>query len=132
MKRAPYALLLGICIVCTIGLMGLLSLVVVSAFESVGAILVVAMLIMPGATASMISHRLPWIMLLSILQAAVTSIFGIALAVWLDCSVAGAMVVVASILFCLAWIFSLSKGLISKLIGTEYPEDVPIETFPTR
>ena len=45
-------------------LMCWLSVVVVSAFESVGAILVVAMLIMPGATASLISQRLPVIMVL--------------------------------------------------------------------
>ena len=42
--------------------MSLLSVVVVSAFESVGAILVVAMLILPGATAHLLSPRLPVIM----------------------------------------------------------------------
>jgi manganese/zinc/iron transport system permease protein len=96
------------------GLMGLLSLVVVSAFESAGAILVIAMLIMPGATASMLSQRLPSIMMLSVLHAVLTSVLGITLAVWLDCSIAGAMVVMASLLFCLAWLFSPREGLILK------------------
>ena len=40
----------------------MLSVVVVSAFESVGAILVIAMLILPGATASLLSQRLPRLM----------------------------------------------------------------------
>jgi manganese/zinc/iron transport system permease protein len=97
------------------GLMSMLSLVVVSAFESAGAILVVAMLILPGATASLLAHRLPWLMFLTILQSALSSFFGIHLAVWLDCSMAGAMVVVATGLFCLAWIFSPSQGLLFRV-----------------
>src|SRR5690606_17442339 len=40
------------------GLMAVLSIVVVSAFESVGAILVIAMLILPGATGSLLTQRL--------------------------------------------------------------------------
>lgn len=40
-------------------LMAMLSVVVVSAFEAVGAILVIAMLILPGATATLLSHRFP-------------------------------------------------------------------------
>jgi manganese/zinc/iron transport system permease protein len=50
------------------GLMAALSIVVVSAFEAVGAILVIAMLILPGATASLLTTRLPKVHLLSILM----------------------------------------------------------------
>lgn len=93
-------------------LMCLLSIVVVSAFESVGAILVIAMLILPGATASLLSQRLPIILLLSVVHAALSSVLGIHLALWLNCSIAGAMVVMGAILFCIAWILSPSQGLI--------------------
>lgn len=96
------------------GLMCWLSVVVVSAFESVGAILVVAMLIMPGATASLISQRLPVIMFLTVVNAALSSILGIHFATWLDCSTAGAMVVMATFLFCLAWVFGPVDGLIHR------------------
>jgi manganese/zinc/iron transport system permease protein len=96
-------------------LMSMLSVVVVSAFESVGAILVIAMLILPGATASLLSHRLPWIMVLSIVHAALSSLLGIHLGVWLECSVAGAMVVMGTALFVLAWLFSPSEGLLARL-----------------
>ena len=98
------------------GLMALLSVVVVSAFESAGAILVIAMLIIPGATASLLSTRLPTILFLSIIHAALSSFLGIHLAVWLDCSMAGAMVVMAAVFFCLAWIFSPSQGLLQRVM----------------
>jgi manganese/zinc/iron transport system permease protein len=84
-------------------LMSMLSVVVVSAFESVGAILVIAMLILPGATASLLSRRLPAMLTLSVLHAALSSIMGVHLSLWLNCSPAGAMAVVGGALFCLAW-----------------------------
>ena len=96
-------------------LMCVLSVVVVSAFESVGAILVVAMLILPGATASLLSERLPRIFVLTTIHAALSSVLGIHLALWLDCSIAAAMVVVGALLFVFAWIFSPRQGLIRKL-----------------
>lgn len=97
-------------------LMCLLSVVVVSAFESVGAILVIAMLILPGATASLLSQRLPRILGLTVIHAALSSLLGIHLAVWLDCSIAGAMVVMGAVLFGFAWIFSPQQGLLRRAI----------------
>jgi len=107
------------------GLMALLSVVVVSAFESAGAILVIAMLIIPGATVSLLSNRLPIILFLSVVHAALSSILGLHLAIWLGCSIAGAMVVMAAVLFCLAWIFSPSEGLLQRVMrsGNFKPSD---------
>lgn len=85
-------------------LMSMLSVVVVSAFESVGAILVVAMLILPGATASLLSQRLPTIHILSVVHGALSAVLGTHFAVWVNCSMAPAMVIVGTFLFCLAWI----------------------------
>jgi manganese/zinc/iron transport system permease protein len=93
-------------------LMCWLSVVVVSAFEAVGAILVIAMLILPGATASMLSQRLPVVLSLTVVHAALCSALGLHLAKWLDCSIAGAMVVMGGFLFCLAWGFSPKQGLL--------------------
>ena len=95
-------------------LMSALSIVVVSAFESVGAILVIAMLILPGATAALLSSRLPVVLGLSVLHAALSSVLGIHLAIWLDCPVAGAMVVMGGVLFVLAWFFSPERGLLRR------------------
>lgn len=95
-------------------LMSMLSVVVVSAFESVGAILVIAMLILPGATASLLTRRLPFILTLTVLHAALSSVLGVHLALWLDCSIAGAMVVMGTALFVLAWVLSPTQGLLRR------------------
>jgi manganese/zinc/iron transport system permease protein len=100
-------------------LMCWLSVVVVSAFEAVGAILVIAMLILPGATASLLSQRLPVILGLSVLHAALSSALGIHLGTWLNCSLAGAMVVMAGFLFCLAWLFGPQQGLLWRAFRRE-------------
>ena len=108
-------------------LMAWLSMVVVSAFESVGAILVVAMLILPGATASMLTTRLPVILALVVINAALSSVLGYHFAMWLDCSVAGAMVVCGGILFAVAWLCSPHDGLPAyfhrRTLGVDVPAD---------
>jgi manganese/zinc/iron transport system permease protein len=99
--------------------MGILSVIIVSAFEAVGAILVIAMLILPGATASLLVHRLPPMLMLTLVHAVLSSIGGIHLATWLNCSPAGAMVVAGSALFLASWFCSPSQGLISRWFGRE-------------
>jgi manganese/zinc/iron transport system permease protein len=84
-------------------LMALLSVVVVSAFKAVGAILVVATLILPGATAYLLASRLPLMLALSALHAAISAVAGMHLSVWLDCSVGAAVVVAGAFLFAIAW-----------------------------
>lgn len=97
------------------GLMIVLSITVVSAFESVGAILVIAMLIFPGVTAALFSDRLSVILWLVGLFAALYALGGLHLSIWLDCSIAGAMVVMAVFIFVIAWIFSPRRGLLRQL-----------------
>lgn len=94
-------------------LMSVLSVVVVSAFESVGAILVIAMLILPGATASLLSKRLPVVHGLSVIHAALCAVLGTHLGIWLECSLGAAMVVAGAGLFGLVWIFSPEEGLLA-------------------
>ena len=105
-------------------LMCWLSVVVVSAFEAVGAILVIAMLILPGATAALLSHRLPVIMVLTIFHAALSSLLGVHLGTWLNCSLAGAMVVMGGFLFTLAWIFG-PQGLLWRAFRREAELEPP-------
>ncbi len=94
------------------GLMAVLSVVVVSAFEAVGAVMVVAMLIIPGMTAAQLSSRLPVRHGLVVVHSGISSLAGLHLSVWLNCSTAGAMVVMGALLFVLAWLFSPSDGLV--------------------
>jgi len=88
-------------------LMSVLSVVIVSAFESVGAILVIAMLILPGATASLMTDRLAVMHGIAVVHAALSAWLGIVLGVWLDCSIGAAMVVGGAGIFTLVWIGSL-------------------------
>lgn len=91
-------------------LMAMLAITVVNAFEAVGAILVVAMLILPAATAYLLTDRLPVMLGWSCLHAALSTLGGVLLAVWLDCSTAGAMVLVGAGLFVLTFLFSPVHG----------------------
>jgi manganese/zinc/iron transport system permease protein len=87
---------------------------VVSAFESVGAILVIAMLILPGATASLLSQSLRTMLGISVVHALLSSLGGLHLAIWLDTSIAGSMVVAGSGLFMIAWFLSPTQGLLKQ------------------
>jgi ABC-type Mn2+/Zn2+ transport system permease subunit/Mn-dependent DtxR family transcriptional regulator len=93
------------------GMMAVLSLTVVGAFDSVGAVLVVAMLIAPAATAYLLTRRLPLMFLYSTLAAGVSSLVGYHLAYWLYVSAAGAMVSVSCGLFSVAFLFAPEQGL---------------------
>lgn len=95
-------------------LMGLVSLSTVASFESVGAILVVGMLIVPASTAYLLTDRLSIMLLYSVLVGAVSSAGGYYAAKWLDASIAGAMITVAGLLFVLAFVFSPLHGLVAR------------------
>ncbi len=85
------------------GMMGLLALVIVCAFEAVGAILAVAMLIVPPMFAAQLSDRLSIRLALTVVHAAVSSPAGLHLSMWLNCTAAGAMVVMGAAMFAVVW-----------------------------
>ncbi len=93
-------------------LMSLLAIVVVSSFEAVGAVLVIAMLIFPGTTASLLSDRLPVILGITLVIALLGAFFGMHFALWLDISTAGAISTVIFAMFLLAWVFAPRRGLL--------------------
>jgi manganese/zinc/iron transport system permease protein len=95
------------------GMMAVLSLTVVAAFDSVGAILAVAMLIAPAATAYLLTRRLPMMLLISAGAGALSSLVGFHVAYWLSVSAAGGMVSIACGLFTLAFLFAPEQGLVA-------------------
>jgi len=95
-------------------LMGLVSLTTVAAFESVGAILSVAMLIVPGATAYLLTENLAKMLGISVLIGVASSAGGYVVATLLDCSIAGAMAGVAGAFFAAAFLFSPSQGVVTR------------------
>jgi len=90
-------------------LMGAVSFTTVGAFESVGAILVVAFLIVPPATAYLLTEDFKTMMLITSLLGFIISFLGYHLAVWLDGSIAGAMSVVAGVLFGAAFLWQVTR-----------------------
>lgn len=80
-------------------LMTMVSLTVVAAFETVGAILVVAMLIIPGVTAFLITHRLWLMLLLSAAIGTASAVGGFFGAEYFDASIAGFMAVCGGLIF---------------------------------
>jgi manganese/zinc/iron transport system permease protein len=95
-------------------LMGLVSMATVSSFESVGAILVVGLLIIPASTAYLLTDRLGIMIALSVAVGVASSFIGYGAAVMLDASIAGCMVCAAALLFVIAFLFSPSQGVIIK------------------
>jgi manganese/zinc/iron transport system permease protein len=93
------------------GLMIALALTIVAAFEAVGVVLVVAMLIFPAVTVGFFFERLP-VLLIGVPPLSLAYSFGgFHLAKWLDCSIAGAMVLIAGALFVVAWLLGPKGGL---------------------
>lgn len=92
--------------------MTLVSLTTVAAFDSVGAILAIAMLIAPGATAYLLTDRLEHMLALSVVAGVAAALSGYALAAWLDVSISGAMATAAGLLFALAFLLSPKHGVL--------------------
>ncbi|WP_088830074.1 metal ABC transporter permease [Paenibacillus tyrfis] len=93
-------------------LMGLVSMTTVASFESVGAILVVGMLVVPAATAYLLTEKLSRMILYSMGVGVLSAVFGYLAAVLLDASIAGCMIVAAGVMFILALLFSPTHGVV--------------------
>ena len=96
-------------------LMGAVSLTTVAAFESVGAILVVAMLIVPGAAAYLWSDNLVRILLIAVGFGVIAAVGGYYLAVVWDSSIAGAMVVVLGVIFLVSLLVAPRQGVVARM-----------------
>ncbi len=95
------------------GLMGLVSVTVVGAFDAVGLILVVALMVGPPAAAYLLTDRLPRLIGLSCLFGVVVAVGGYWVAHWLDASIAGCMAVVVGIVFGIVFLAAPGRGLVA-------------------
>jgi manganese transport system permease protein len=97
-------------------LLGLLALTVVVALQAVGIILVVAMLITPGATAYLLTKRFDRMIALAVVVTAVASLGGAYASFYLDVSTGGAVVLAQSAAFALAYLFGLRGGVVTSRV----------------
>lgn len=105
-------------------LMTLVSLTTVVAFEVVGAVLVVGFLIVPPATAQLVTTRLKAMMLWACIFGILSSVTGYFLAIWLNVSITGAMVSVSGIFFFGALAFVRLKAMMNRTKNHSFQEAV--------
>ncbi len=94
-------------------LMGLVSVTAVGAFDAVGSILVVALMIAPAAAAYLLTDKLSHMLFLSGLIATLSAISGFWLATWLDANIAGAMATMTGVFFLLVFLLAPQRGLVA-------------------
>jgi manganese/iron transport system permease protein len=91
----------------------LLSASTVAALQTVGAFLVIAMVVTPGATAYLLTDRFPKLIVISILIGALTSLFGAYISYFLDGATGGVIVLLQASCFALAFILAPKHGLMA-------------------
>lgn len=96
------------------GLMSLVSVTAVGAFDHVGSILVVALMIAPPAAAYLLTDSLGRMLVYSVLIGAASAILGYFLARWVDTSIAGAMATMTGVLFVVVLLFAPERGLVAR------------------
>lgn len=97
------------------GLMALVSLTVVTSIQSVGVVLVAAMLITPAATARLLTQRLRWMLLWAGALGAASGVLGSMLSyLFAGFSSGPSMVVVASSFYALAFLLAPGRGLLAR------------------
>ncbi|MFB9055155.1 metal ABC transporter permease [Mariniflexile ostreae] len=97
------------------GLMTVASVTTVGAFDAVGAILVVALMIAPAAAAYLLTNDLKRMLLYAIAFGVFSAISGYWMAHWLDASIAGSITTMLGLLFLCIYLFAPSKGIIAVL-----------------
>ncbi|SCY31019.1 manganese/zinc/iron transport system permease protein [Nonlabens sp. Hel1_33_55] len=112
------------------GLMSVASVTTVAAFDAVGAILVVALMITPAAAAYLLTTDLKKMLVLSLLFGVGSAIGGYWFARWLDASISGSITTVLGLLFLAIYLFAPSKGLIAVLLRqNRQRKEVSLLTF---
>jgi hypothetical protein len=96
-------------------LLAVLSLAAVAGLQTVGIILVVAMLVTPGATAHLLTDRFDRMTWIAVGSAMLSSVIGIYWSYWMDASTGGCIVVVQTLLVLISFLFAPRHGLVAQL-----------------
>lgn len=91
----------------------LLSVSTVAALQTVGAFLVICLVVTPGATAWLLADRFPRLLMIAVAIGSLTSFLGAWLSYWLDGATGGIIVVMQTLLFITAFIFAPKHGLLA-------------------
>jgi manganese transport system permease protein len=108
-------------------LLSLLSLTAVAGLQTVGVILVVAMLVTPGATAYLLTDRFDRMVWIAMASGVFSSVVGTYLSYFIDGSTGGCIVVLQTLLFCIAMVVAPKYGLLATRSHRKRPIEPPIE-----
>ncbi len=97
------------------GLMLDVSITVVGAFDAVGSILVVALIVAPASAAYLLTNDLKKMIFLAIIIGILSSVTGFAIGWWFDASIGGGMATMAGVFFLLAFLLAPEQGLVSTI-----------------
>jgi manganese/iron transport system permease protein len=107
------------------GLLVLLALTIVSSLKAVGIILVIAMLIAPGATAFLLTDRFDRMLLIATAVATFSSALGTILSFHIDAATGACIVLVQALVFILAFLFAPKRGLLASWRGQTAAPPLP-------
>ncbi len=91
----------------------LLSACTVAALQTVGAFLVICMVVTPGATAYLLTDRFPRLLFIAVLIGSLTSLVGAYISYFLDGATGGIIVVLQTLIFLIAFVFAPKHGLLA-------------------
>ena len=104
----------------------LLSASCVAALQTVGAFLVIAMVVTPGATAYLLTDRFPRLLVLSVLIGSITSFTGAYLSFFVDGATGGLIVSLQTLIFILVFLFAPKHGFIAAKRRAKHALEVQI------
>ncbi len=104
----------------------LLSACTVAALQTVGALLVIAMVVTPGATAYLLTDRFPRLIAISVAIGAISSFIGAYISYFLDGATGGVIVVLQTLVFLTAFVLAPKHGLLAarRRAGTPLAEAI--------
>ncbi|MBH0122165.1 metal ABC transporter permease [Rhodococcus sp. CX] len=97
-------------------LLALLAVTIVAAIQAVGVILVVAVLIIPGATAYLLTDRISRMLILAPALAVASSIVGVYTSYYSDASTGGVVVLAQAVVFAAAYLFAPRQGVVTAAV----------------
>jgi len=103
------------------GLLALLSLVIVASIKAVGIILVIAVLIAPGAISFLLTDQFERMLLVAIAVSILCAVSGILMSYYIDSAPAPTIVVLLTLMFIIAFLFAPKRGILRKQTLLRHP-----------
>ncbi|MEL7507001.1 MAG: metal ABC transporter permease [Cyanobacteria bacterium J06554_1] len=102
-------------------LLSVLALTIVTALQTAGIVLVVAMLVTPGSTAYLLTDRFDHMLAISVTTSVISCVLGTYFSYHLDVSTGGSIVVLMTIIFAMAMVFAPKYGVLSQKLRRNIP-----------